>query len=76
MAIMIRLTKRQREIYKWIKDYKKSLGYSPTYREIGEHFNFNIKAAYDFVMALEKKGHVKTSRLIARSIVIVEKQKK
>lgn len=33
------LTKKQHEVYQYIKEYSKKKGYAPTQREIKEHFN-------------------------------------
>ena len=35
------LTKRQREVYEFIREKIRGRGYGPTVREIGDHFGIN-----------------------------------
>ncbi|PLX22167.1 repressor LexA [Candidatus Parcubacteria bacterium] len=66
------LTKRQRQILDFINEFSEKNGYSPSYREIGEHFNLSSTATiHAHVSALEKKGLVKRSHNEARSIELV-----
>ena len=53
---MKRLTDRQREILHFIKDYIQKHRYSPTCREIGEHFGFSFSNAFNILNALRRKG--------------------
>lgn len=67
------LTKRQRQILDFINEFSKKNGYSPSYREIGEHFNLSSTATiHAHVSALQKKGLVKKSHNEARSIELIE----
>ena len=51
------LTKRQREIYDFIRDKIESRGYGPTVREIGEEFDIKSpNGVMCHLKALEKKG--------------------
>ena len=53
------LTPRQFEVYDFICRRIIETHRSPTYTEIGEHFGFSEKAAYDHVIAMDKKGYLK-----------------
>ncbi len=56
------ITKRQRQILDFINDFSGEHGYSPSYREIGEHFGLSSTATiHAHVSALQKKGLVKKS---------------
>ena len=66
------LTKRQRQILDFITESTRANGYSPSLREIGEHFNLSSPATiHAHIQALKQKGMLKTSFNEARSIEIV-----
>lgn len=66
------LTKRQRQILDFLNEFKKDQGYSPSYREIGEHFNFtSLGTVHAHVKALEEKGFLKTDYNSPRSISLI-----
>ena len=46
-------------------------GYMPTYREIGEHFGFSAKCAYDYISVLVGKGYLKRERMRPRRLHFV-----
>jgi len=69
---MKELTKRQNEVFQYIKNSINEFGYPPTVREIGDNFNITVKGAYDHLKAVEKKGYIKTFENKSRAIVIVE----
>ncbi|HIE98693.1 MAG TPA: repressor LexA, partial [Fuerstia sp.] len=51
------LTKRQHEIYEYLKDKIQNRGYGPTVREIGTQFNIRSpNGVMCHLKALEKKG--------------------
>lgn len=53
------LTEAQRQVWLFLNDRNDRGEPSPTYREICKHFGFaSPKAAFDHVVALEKKGYV------------------
>lgn len=56
------LTDRQREIYKFIKDFRKKNGHPPTYAEIGDAMNMTDSGASDAVRILADKGYIKRDR--------------
>ena len=62
---MKQITGRQR-----IESFIKQHGYSPTHRDIGKHFQISVKAAFDNVFSLIKKGYIETEYGKARTISI------
>ena len=70
---MKELTEKQREILLFVSDYTKNIGYPPSLRNIGEHFGFSPKAAFDHVRALTSKGLIVKKPEIPRSILLTEK---
>lgn len=67
---MKKLTDRQREVLGFIRRHMDALGYAPSIREISIEFGVALKAAYDHVKALERKGAIRRTNGVARSIVI------
>ena len=67
------LTKRQREIVDYIKEYIGRNSYSPSYREILGHFGFSsVGSVYKHVKALERKGFLSLEKGCSRSISLAE----
>jgi repressor LexA len=67
------LTKRQREILNYIQDFIKDFGYSPSYREIGEHFSLRSTATVaEHVETLKEKGYLDGADRSARSLTLTE----
>jgi len=67
------LTKRQREIYDYLKDRIQNRGFGPTVREIGD--NFGIKSPNGVMChlkALEKKGLITRESNMSRAICLCE----
>jgi len=57
MEFLESLTKRQREVYEFIRGKIRGRGYGPTVREIGEHFDIvSPNGVVCHLRALEKKG--------------------
>jgi len=56
---MKELTERQKEVLSFITSYIKKHSYSPTVREIAEHFSISVKGAHDHITALKRKGYIK-----------------
>ncbi len=64
------LTERQKRVLDYIAGRLKD-GYSPTIREIAEHFGFSSTGTVrDYIKALERKGYISRKRKIARGIRI------
>lgn len=66
------LTKRQQEVIDFIEYYLAENGFAPSVRDIGDHFGFSPKAAFDHLTALRKKGIIKTADNLPRSVVMVK----
>ena len=67
-------TKKQAQVLTFIRQFIRTEGYAPSYREIAEHFGLSSPAtAYQHVQALIDKGFLESgSTGLARSIEIVE----
>jgi len=65
------LTDRQKQIYRFIEHFIIKNQYSPTYDEIGRHFEFTKKAARDHVYAIMKKGYLRVNPS-PRTIVLIK----
>ena len=68
---MKELTDKQEIILQFITEIIKDKGISPTFREIGDEFQFTAKAAYDHLQAIEKKGYIKISKNQSRGIELL-----
>ncbi len=70
------LTRRQREIYEFIRDFVKSRGYSPSLEEIGAGFGLtSVATVHRHVELLVEKGFVRKAPNSSRSLeAIVEKR--
>ncbi len=69
---MQNVTPRQLGILQYIRDFRKSHGYSPTFQEIGDHLGLTKVTVFEHVAALEKKGCLERgSRHRARSLNVV-----
>jgi len=64
------LTNRQREVLQYLREYQEAQGYSPTYREIGRHFEIAPKNARKRILVLARKGMLSCEEGTARSIVL------
>jgi len=63
------LTEKQLKITHFIRDYIRSQGYSPSFREIQNHFEFaSLSSVYDHLRALKKKQVLAYNRYESRSI--------
>lgn len=66
---MTYLTKRQREILEFIKDFQESEGYSPSLEEIGAHFGLSaVSTVHEHLSNLESKGLLRRGWNRSRSI--------
>jgi len=68
---MKELTKRQKEVLSFIADYIRKHSYSPTIRDIADHFDMSVKGAYDHVAALRRKNFLKQSDNRSRTMELV-----
>ncbi|MFP6770620.1 MAG: repressor LexA [Planctomycetaceae bacterium] len=68
-----RLTKRQGEVYEFLKSVFREQGFGPTIREIGAHLGIpNPNGVVCHLKALEKKGLITRGNRLSRSIRLVE----
>ncbi|MFC2131326.1 transcriptional repressor LexA [Bacteroidota bacterium] len=74
----ISLTKRQDDIYNFIKSYISEKKIPPTIKEICREFGFSsTNAAYEALKVLEKKGYLtRSEKGLSRGIVINEEDEK
>ncbi|MFA6844484.1 MAG: transcriptional repressor LexA [Sphaerochaetaceae bacterium] len=66
------ITDRQKEVATFIGQFIKENGYSPSVRDVAEHFGFSVKAAHDHLRALERKDIIRTAKGISRSIEVLQ----
>lgn len=67
------LTKRQREIVDFIDGFIGENNYSPSYREIMNHFGFSsLGSVYKHIAVLKRKGVIRAQKNSARSIALQE----
>jgi repressor LexA len=63
------LTRRQREIYEFIRDFVKRKGYSPSLEEIGSHFGLSsVATVHKHVHHLVEKGFLQKAWNRSRSV--------
>ncbi len=63
------LTNRQQQVYDFIQDTIDSLGYPPTFREIGEHLGIrSTNGVADHLKALKRKGYLTQQGMKSRTI--------
>ena len=69
----MRLTKRQREIYDYLKEHIRSKGYAPSIVEIGKQFQLSSPATvHKHLLHLEEKGLIRKQHNLSRAIEVVE----
>lgn len=65
------LTKKQHEVLRFIEGYIEKEGFSPTFREIKNHFNFSsLGSVYRHLQALKKKGKLTAEKNAPRSLML------
>ena len=66
------LTKRQREIYEYLKDHIRNRQYAPSIAEIGKQFHLSSPATvHTHLSHLEKKGVIRKQQNLSRAIEVV-----
>lgn len=68
---MKELTAKQQRVLDFITGFRRKKGFSPTVREISKNFNFGVRAAYDYMNVLKKKGYVTWEEKTPRSLVVL-----
>lgn len=67
------LTRRQREIYEFLRDKIVNRGYGPTVREIGTHFDIRSpNGVMCHLKALERKGLISREQNMSRAIQLAD----
>lgn len=66
------LTNRQKEVASFIGSFMRDNGFAPSVRDIAGKFGFSVKAAHDHLKALERKGAIRMTRGVSRSIELVD----
>ena len=69
------LTERQRQILRFIADYKARHGASPTLREIAQHLKIYIRGVQYHLDRLERAGHLTRTRKRSRAIELRQEQR-
>jgi len=65
------LTKKQRQTYDFISQFINEFGYSPSYREIADHFGLSsVATVAEYISILEAKGYLNKEATASRSISI------
>jgi len=67
---MLPLTKKEKEVLKFIRDFINEKGFPPSIREVASFFNIAPKNAHKYINNLEKKGYIKKAKNISRGISI------
>lgn len=69
------LTKRQQEIVQYVSEFIKTHRYSPSYREIMQHFGYNsLGTVYKHLQVLKRKGLLNAEKQCSRSLMLVAEQ--
>ena len=71
---MRKITECQAKIIIFIENFIQRNSYSPTLREIAEHFQMSPKGAHDHVIALVKKEYLSIQYKKPRTIRIIGKK--
>jgi len=71
---MKELTERQKEVLSFISGYIKKHSYSPTVREIADHYSISVKGAHDHITALRRKGFLKQTDKRPRTLGLMHKK--
>lgn len=75
MTSALPLTRRQRDILDFLRDYVEEHGISPTLEEIAAHFDVNKVTVFGHVAEMERKGVIRRrARGISRGLEIVDQE--
>ena len=69
------LTERQRQILRFIADYKARHGASPTLREIAQHLKIYLRGVQYHLERLERAGYLTRTRKRSRAIELRQEQR-
>ena len=69
------LTKRQKQIFEYLKKYIKKKDYAPSFEDIRKHFRLASRSTvHHHIKALEEKGYLNKLGSRARAIEIIKKK--
>lgn len=70
------LTKKQRAVYEFLKDYRREHGMPPSYEEIRQQFGFaSLNSARKHLLQLHRKGYIKSPwKNQKRALEIVQRE--
>lgn len=69
------LTKRQKEIYQYLKKHIQTMGYAPSIMEICAEFNLSSPATvHKHLTHIEEKGLIRREQNLSRAIELVEEE--
>src|SRR3989304_1403338 len=68
---MKELTKKQKDVLDYIKNFIETNKYPPTIREVAARFKISVKGGYDHIKALEKKKYIKCCMNRSRAIEVI-----
>lgn len=69
------LTKRQKEVYQYLKEHIQTMGYAPSIMEICAKFNLSSPATvHKHLSHIEKKGLIRREQNLSRAIELVEEE--
>ena len=72
---MIAITKKQKEVFDFLKVYINKNGYSPSIKEICDHFGTtSLSTMNKLLSTLDKKGLIKKTPRKKRSIELVDRE--
>jgi len=67
------LTKRQKEIYEYVKEHIRTMGYAPSIMEIGAKFKLSSPATvHKHLSHIEEKGLIRRQQNLSRAIELTE----
>ncbi|MDR2841722.1 MAG: transcriptional repressor LexA [Spirochaetaceae bacterium] len=69
------LTQKQQDVLQFITDFIRENKYAPTVRQIAANFDLSVRAAYDHITALKKKGQIKSTKGSCRTMEIIAEKK-
>ena len=68
---MTELTQRQAEVLRFISQFCRVNGFSPTLREIGSNFKIAASSVLEHLKALERKKYIRRQPLKSRCLEIL-----
>jgi len=72
---MTLLTKKQKDIFDYLREYIGDKGFAPSIKEICDHFGTtSVSTMHKQLMALEKKGYIRRIPKMQRAIELVDRR--